>query len=111
MYIYICICDTQAVALVLNAYAKMELHPRPLFEFLANVAAALPANTFNAQAVANIANALAKADLKHVVLLDKLGDLCLRMTAVVHTCTCMYMYVYIYTSIYIHVYVYMNRHT
>jgi uncharacterized membrane protein YgcG len=71
----------QAVALVLNAYAKVELHPPRVFEVLSNLAVTLPRQSWNAQAVANVANALAKADVAHTsskytVLLDKLGDIC-----------------------------------
>jgi hypothetical protein len=58
------------------------MHPRRLFEHLADLAAALPARTFNAQAVANVANALAKADIKHDQLLDRLARLCCTMTPV-----------------------------
>lgn len=36
---------------------------------------------WNAQAVANVTNALAKADVRHTVLLDKLADICGGMTA------------------------------
>jgi len=67
---------------VLNGYARLEMHPRRLFEYLADLAAALPARTFNAQAVANVANALAKADIKHEQLLDRLAQLCCTMTPV-----------------------------
>lgn len=65
----------QGVALVLNAYAKLELIEPDLFRYLGVIAVELPASNFNSQAVSNVANAFARAELRDAALFDRLSEI------------------------------------
>jgi hypothetical protein len=57
--------DPQAVANVANAYARLEIPDKELFDILARQALMLPRHVWDPQALALVLNAYAKADLCH----------------------------------------------